>query len=664
MGVLFGAMLFPCEIPAGDAAAKTEADSWKAVQQALRRPVKVEFKNTPLKDALVELAKQLEIPLVFDEKQMEFSTIDPDKKITLCAKRSGRSVLISMLGDLGLHYRVQNGGISVPFEDQTDAGFDAWREDVSDLAALDSNLDFEQLIEDARAIVAPTTWDVAGGKGTVSFEHHGDKRAFAFKQSQEVREQLDEFFANYRKLCRVAFERNRFEGAKKAGKTAETESLPPAPFMSFDEPDPANAKINAVLESPNEFYFKETPLRRVAEVLSQRLQIPVEIDAKALAEMEMKDDLPITKRTPRLRARAALDILIEDISLVFTVKNEVLLLTSYSTSASNETTHYYEVTDLVRANDRGVEKQNCDALAALIRSQSAMEYMWNETDGTHAIVPLAVGDARFFAVTEVVDWQRSIRDLLVHLHAMQHPPRPTAERKTPASAFSSDSPYAERPFPKIRESLEKPIAFDFKELTLDKIAKKIERRSGIPVVVDWRSLDSENIDPSRAFSIDVKEMKLRDALDAMTAELNMTWGIYDDALTITTSENYFANTEKRIYDVHDLPAFRRPDGRPAPDFEQLKLAITQSIQEDSWEEMGGAGSIHEYDSGGIQILVVDQTYAVHERILLFLENMRKLRKWPLTAVEIEKLPPAPVPSEEAKTVRRYRPFRGCGMGMF
>jgi hypothetical protein len=633
----------------------------------LGKPVKVAFKNTSLKDALAEIAKQLEIPIDLDEKQAEFSTLDPDKKITLSANRSGRSVLNSILGDLGFHYRVRDGGITLPFEDQTEAGFDTWREDVSDLADLEVKIDFEQLMEDARAVVCPATWDIAGGQGTVVFERAGDRRVFVFKQSQPVREKLDDFFANYRKLFHAALDRKRAEASMTPGKSSDKESLPPAPFMSFDEPDRPSAKIDELLESPNDFYFKETPLRKVVEVLSQKLRIPVEIDAKALAEMEIKDDVLVTKRTPRLRTRVAVDLLVEDIRMTFALRNEVLLLTSYSSYWTDGTTHYFEITDLVRASDPDVEKQNTDALAALLRSSYTLEYPWGGGDESQKIVPVAIGNSRFLAITTVLDWQRHIRDLLVHLHSLQHPPRPTAARKTPATALQRDANYSERPFPKVREALEKPIALDFKEMTLDKIAKDIERRSGIPVVVHWDKLESEEITPTQTFTVAVAETTLREALDRMAAELNIVWGIHDGAFSITTQDRYDAETEKRVYDVHDLPAFRRPDGKPTPDFAQLKLAITQSIRRQSWEDSGSSGTIYEFDSGGVQVLVVDQSYEVHERILSFLENMRKLRKWPLTSEEIEKLPPAPPPPEESETDDRpyYRVRRPVGgMGMF
>ena len=72
----------------------------------------------------------------------------------------------------------------------------------------------------------------------------------------------------------------------------------------------------------------------------------------------------------------------------------------------------------------------------------------------------------------------------------------------------------------------------------------------------------------------------------------------------------------RTYDVADLSV--------APNFKPLIELITTTVAPDSWEDVGGSGSIAPFEVN--RSLVIRQTEAVHEGIVGLLEQLRRLQK--------------------------------------
>jgi hypothetical protein len=114
-------------------------------------------------------------------------------------------------------------------------------------------------------------------------------------------------------------------------------------------------------------------------------------------------------------------------------------------------------------------------------------------------------------------------------------------------------------------------------------------------------------------------------------------------LTVTTPDVADNNLRTVFYNVADLPAFRRANGKTVPNYDKLIDVITESVKPTTWSKVGGCGSILEYDAANVQVLVILQTEEVHEQIADLLGRLRKLHQGPLTDEEIESLPPEPQP---------------------
>ena len=109
----------------------------------------------------------------------------------------------------------------------------------------------------------------------------------------------------------------------------------------------AETKIFAALADDTRLEFIETPLTQVIEFLKDQHDINIEIDTKALDDIGIGSDTPITRNLRGISLRSALRLLLKDLGLTYVVRDEVLLITSPEEAESKLVTKVYPVGDLV-----------------------------------------------------------------------------------------------------------------------------------------------------------------------------------------------------------------------------------------------------------------------------------------------------------------------------
>ncbi len=95
--------------------------------------------------------------------------------------------------------------------------------------------------------------------------------------------------------------------------------------------------------------FQETPLKDVVEYLSDTHHIPIVLDAAGLKDAGVDPELPVTRRLSGISLQSALQIMLDELQLKWTIHNEVLMITSPQKAESDEYmyTKVYDVADLV-----------------------------------------------------------------------------------------------------------------------------------------------------------------------------------------------------------------------------------------------------------------------------------------------------------------------------
>ncbi|QDU47524.1 Serpin (serine protease inhibitor) [Symmachiella dynata] len=184
----------------------------------------------------------------------------------------------------------------------------------------------------------------------------------------------------------------------------------------------------------------------------------------------------------------------------------------------------------------------------------------------------------------------------------------------------------ENPRDKIVEAaLDSKIDLQLKKVPLPEAMGRLESMLGIEVVISDMSLQDEGISPEVPLSVDTKETPARILLKVMLEPVSLDWYVEDGFLKITTLHMCEAIGKIRVYDVADLVGGTSPDKNQAFDFEPLVELLTYTISPDMWEEVGGPGTISEFESAGTALLVIRNSPFVHYEIEGLFSKLRQMR---------------------------------------
>ncbi|NQT38853.1 MAG: hypothetical protein HQ581_15260 [Planctomycetes bacterium] len=178
----------------------------------------------------------------------------------------------------------------------------------------------------------------------------------------------------------------------------------------------------------------------------------------------------------------------------------------------------------------------------------------------------------------------------------------------------------------IRKVLRRKIAFRIEEdELLSKAIARLQREHRIPIVFDRVEMEQvEGIVPveTRMPALDCPRISLGAALEVILREFELTWVIDKDVLLITTREKADQMLTTKVYEVADLVMRRDEQGRPLADYQSLEELITTNVRAESWEEVGGPGTISRLRYRNAETLVVRQTARMHEKIAQLLADIR------------------------------------------
>ena len=183
-----------------------------------------------------------------------------------------------------------------------------------------------------------------------------------------------------------------------------------------------------------------------------------------------------------------------------------------------------------------------------------------------------------------------------------------------------------------RERIEVSLAaygsLDCVDKPLHELVSDLSRRMGVPMVLEKRTLEEAAISLETPVTARISEVSYRSLLRRVLKDLKLTWTVRDEVILITTPEEAEAMLETRLYPVLDLVAIAgaAPDKamREVHDYDTLIETITTTVEADSWDEVGGPGTIAEYPQAGA--LVISQTAEIHEQVEKVLAAIRRVKQ--------------------------------------
>ncbi len=185
--------------------------------------------------------------------------------------------------------------------------------------------------------------------------------------------------------------------------------------------------------------------------------------------------------------------------------------------------------------------------------------------------------------------------------------------------------------------------------TLEEALQQLKKTAGINCVIDKEGLEEVGVTPGHAVGMTLTGIPVRSVLNVLLKDVsdNLGWVVEDDVVKITSKVRTLGALVTKTYPVADLivplPEARKPLNltgewqRAADVKEELPIAapnkkpsgevliklLTETVQPDSWSEVGGEGSLQFHE--GTLSLVIRQRAAVHEEIAELLQQLRRLQ---------------------------------------
>jgi len=123
--------------------------------------------------------------------------------------------------------------------------------------------------------------------------------------------------------------------------TAEALAQRPS-FVVCDE-NAAEKKIRCALASPTAIEFIETPLQDVVDFIKEFHEIEIQIDTRALGDVGIGSDTPITRNVMGITLRSALRLMLRELDLTYVIQDEVLLITTPEEAYTRPVIRVYNV---------------------------------------------------------------------------------------------------------------------------------------------------------------------------------------------------------------------------------------------------------------------------------------------------------------------------------
>ncbi len=133
-------------------------------------------------------------------------------------------------------------------------------------------------------------------------------------------------------------------------------------------------KIAAALEEPTQFDFAGQPLTDVLAYLKEKHQIDMQLETGALTSIG--GDVMITRTVSGITLESALDLVLGELGLVWSIHDEVLLITTKSGANRLVETRVYPVYDLVMTRPGELpppDGPDYDALVEVISEAAAVD---------------------------------------------------------------------------------------------------------------------------------------------------------------------------------------------------------------------------------------------------------------------------------------------------
>jgi len=364
--------------------------------------------------------------------------------------------------------------------------------------------------------------------------------------------------------------------------------------------------------------FVEAPLNDVVDYLRRSCGLNVVLDRRALKQAGISPEAPLTFAVGGVSLRSVLDVFRRAYRLDWTIRGDVLLITTWARARQLVYEREYNIDDLIAQPDGSARVwRQAERLEQMIR-RLAGPGTWRENGiaGTVSVVPVA-GRMRLF-----VKQNRHVHRQVEQLPAvLRRASKPTADGSESGGASLGA----------IEEALSSTVSVDFRDKPLADALRSLRRQCGVNILLDERALSNAQVVYDRPITVRLSDVTLRFALRSMLEPEKLTFVAEDELLLVTTwheSVNCLyrlvrGHGKLRVYPVADLAEGYHDFSRETSGVEALEQAI-RSICPSSWDGGMDEGQIWHNPLEGVDGFAVQQDVDTHDEIAALLGDLRRL----------------------------------------
>lgn len=397
------AVFFACSGSAQEADDSTNgsatSSNFSVVEKALEAKASFQFVDTPLDDVVANLADTQGINIVIDELALGDEGIATDHPVTLGIKNvSLRSALRLMFAPVELTFVVDDEFLVITTPAMAETRLSVRVYPVQDLVGVRTtngeatHYDTQQLIELIEQTIATDAWASVGGPG----EARGAQGKLVVSQTQSAHREIETLLKSLRTL------RDRFveQPQQPVNVTSITES-------NYE----VERQLARQLDRKIEVDFAQTPLTDAATFLADRLDVPIVIDTVSLQDIGIEPDVAVSL-SAKAKASSILRRMLRSVDLAYTIRDEVVQITSVETCEQSLQTRIYPIYDLLENSADGSGVDELRAALMVVHPES-----WDEVGGPGAIALWTYPPA--LVVSQTTQVHQELETVIIELRAAQ-----------------------------------------------------------------------------------------------------------------------------------------------------------------------------------------------------------------------------------------------------
>jgi hypothetical protein len=382
--------------------------------------------------------------------------------------------------------------------------------------------------------------------------------------------------------------REALERPSEKDKDAADEAPPAVEMEPIEEdpraprPAPRSVNVDAQLALPiAAIEFTDTPLIEYIRFLSKLSNVPITVEPEALAFAAVSPSTPVTVKLNDTTMGGALEHALGSRLSPFEASAGHVLIPS-----SRKLTEIPHPVDDLVDDDKGLEQLR-DAVSILIEPE-----LWLGVAVAEGPPPSLQGKDRKLIARAAPATQVQILMFCQKLRLARGKP---LRFSFPPEMFELATRRQ-----RAAAKLSTPLSLNFGRPTLlVDILARVERETGLRILVDWRALEEQGWNPDAVAVLTADEQPLGEALSSLLLPLDLAWRVVDaGTVQVTTPDVLAARAELEFHPAGDLLA--------RGDSAALLARIRKELGPHHFRDAEGVGELHFDEPGKCVITALPQ----------------------------------------------------------